>query len=140
MERSIWTGLWSRFHHDLSFGTVYVDLDDTLVLRGAVHTQLVAFLYQCINAGKTIVLLTKHAGNLEETLERWRIRQLFDRIVHLRAGEEKSDYIEARDAILVDDSFSERKRVHERTGIPTFDCSMLELLLDHKDHGLGTII
>jgi len=128
--------LVNRFRHDLSFDTVYVDLDDTLVLRGAVHTQLVAFLYQCINAGKTIVLITKHAGNLEETLERRRIRQLFDRIVHLRSDEEKADHIDARDAILIDDSFSERKRVHERTGIPTFDCSMLELLLDHKNHGL----
>ena len=33
-------------------------------------------------------------------------------------------------AIFIDDSFRERLDVHERVGIPVFDCSMLSVLID----------
>lgn len=35
-------------------------------------------------------------------------------------------------AIFIDDSFAERREVAEACGIPTFDLSMLELLLDDR--------
>ena len=39
--------------------TVYVDLDDTLVCKGRLNGDLIKFLYQCVNQGKRIVLLSK---------------------------------------------------------------------------------
>jgi carbamoyl-phosphate synthase large subunit len=124
--------LVNRYRHDLRYGTVYVDLDDTLIVRDAVHAGLVAFLYQCLNDGHPLVLLTRHRGDLDQTLGRFRLAGLWDRIVRVPDGQAKADFIAEPDAILIDDSFGERLAVHERLGIATFDASMLELLLDDR--------
>jgi hypothetical protein len=123
--------LINRYRHKLRFGAVYIDLDDTLVFRGSVNLMLVTFLYQCVNSGIRIVLVTKHAAALEDCLSRCRLRQLFDEVVHLRRDQDKADAITRCDAIFIDDSFSERCAAHLRTGIPTFDLSMIEMLIDH---------
>jgi len=124
--------LINRYKHQLKYSAVYVDLDDTLILNDRVNTSLIQFLYQCINEGKRIVLLTKHDGDVEQTLRRRRLGELFDDIVHLEQTACKADYIREPDAILVDDSFSERKAVYERLGILTFDCSMIEMLINER--------
>jgi len=130
--------LVNRYTHDLVYRTVYVDLDDTLILRGRVNARLVALLYQCLNRGVRLILLTRHAGNLKETLDRYRLAQLFDEIVHLSPDQPKADAIRDRSAIFIDDSFSERVRVQEATGVPTFDCSMIEILLDVRQPAAET--
>ncbi len=122
----------NRYATDLEYQTVYVDLDDTLILDGAVNVQLVRFLYQCVNRDRRIVLLTRHAGDLATTLARHRISELFDQVVHLTREDEKAPHITDRPAIFIDDSFAERAAVGEACGIPTFDCSMLEVLLDER--------
>jgi carbamoyl-phosphate synthase large subunit len=124
--------LVNRYRHDLRYGAVYVDLDDTLVVRDAVNTTLVAFLYQCLNSGHPLVLLTRHRGDLAQTLSRFRLHGLWDRVVHVADHEAKADFITESDAILIDDSFRERADAHARHGIATFDASMLELLIDDR--------
>jgi hypothetical protein len=124
--------LVNRFRHTLQFRTVYVDLDDTLIVRGAVHLGLITFLYQCVNSGVRIILLTKHAGDVSEHLTRHRLTQLFDEIRHLTSDQQKADAIDCTEAIFIDDSFAERIAVRQRTGIPTFDLSMIEMLADHR--------
>lgn len=124
--------LVNRYRHNISYNTVYVDLDDTLVIHEKVNTDLVRFLYQCINLGKRLVLLTKHGAELSIILQTHRLTGIFDQLIHLRKTEAKADHIGSTDAIFIDDSFSERKAVRDRLGIPTFDCSMLELLLDER--------
>ena len=124
--------LVNRYSHSLAFSTVYVDLDDTLLLRGRVNLELVRLIYQWLNEGKRLVLLTRHARDVHSTLRQHRLSALFDEVCHLQAGEPKSAYVTDQDAILIDDSFRERMQVQGATGIPTFDCSMLELLLDDR--------
>jgi hypothetical protein len=124
--------LVNRYRHDLRYGTVYVDLDDTLIVRDAVHTGLVAFLYQCLNSGHPLVLLTRHRGDVEQTLTRFRLHGLWDRVVHVADHDAKADFIAEPDAILIDDSFRERADAHGKHGIATFDVSMIELLLDDR--------
>lgn len=124
--------LVNRYRHDLRYGAVYVDLDDTLIVRDAVNASLVAFLYQCLNAGHPLMLLTRHRGDLEQTLGRFRLHGLWDRVVHVADDEAKADFIAEPDAILIDDSFRERADAHERLGIATFDATMIELLLDDR--------
>jgi carbamoyl-phosphate synthase large subunit len=124
--------LVNRYRHDLRYGAVYVDLDDTLIVRDAVNTSLVAFLYQCLNGDHPLVLLTRHRGDLEQTLDRFRLRGLWDRVIHVADDQAKADFITEPDAILIDDSFRERADAHARRGIATFDASMLELLLDDR--------
>ena len=125
--------LISRYRLDIQYDTVYVDLDDTLIVRGRVNCTLIAFLYQCINLGKKIILLTKHIKNVHNTLAEHRISEsLFDSILVLPVAEEKSNYVE-KDSIFIDDSFSERKKVRENCQVPVFDCSEVEALLDWRE-------
>lgn len=124
--------LINRYRHNVTYSVVYVDLDDTLILNGVVNVNLVRFLYQCINKGIRIVLLSKHTSDIDLTLRKYRLTGIFDEVIHLAQTDIKSDSICERDAILIDDSFSERKAVKERLGILTFDSSMLEMLLDER--------
>jgi hypothetical protein len=122
--------LAARFHTDLSYRHVYIDLDDCLICDGLVNTDAAAFLYQCVNRGIAIHLVTRHAGAIDETLRRARLQGLFDEIIHLQSGERKSDAIRHVDAIFIDDSFGERKDVRQRKGIPVFAPDAIECLMD----------
>ena len=90
------------------------------------------FLFQCIHAKVRLILITKHAGDVNATLQRYRLADIFDDVVHLHHLDNKSDYINPSNAILIDDSFVERKSVEEKLGMLTFDCSMLEVLIEHR--------
>lgn len=124
--------LVNRYSHRIRYSTVYVDLDDTLILHDRVNIQVISFLYQCVNEGRKIVLLTKHDKDLGATLAKFRLTGLFGDIVQIGKSDAKSEHIKERDAILIDDSFSERKAASDRLGINTYDCSMLEVLLDER--------
>jgi phosphoglycolate phosphatase-like HAD superfamily hydrolase len=119
----------SRFCLDLHYQDVYIDLDDTIIRDGQVNPLAAAFLYQCRNRGIGLHLLSRHAGELRQTLERFAIGQLFDTVVRVPDGSCKSEYIRTRPAIFIDDSFAERRRVQERLGIPTFAADALESLI-----------
>lgn len=122
--------LANSYRLGLEYSTVYIDYDDTIVGRGMINTLVVRFLYQCVNRKKRIVLISKHDGDLIEELERYRLESLFDEIHHISREEEKKDYIVERDAVFIDDSYGERKKVHDKTGIPVFDTHMVECLLE----------
>lgn len=123
----------SRFKHDYDYDRVYIDLDDTLILRSQVVPSMMAFLYQCRDQGKKLILLSKHRGGDVEgyLLQHCICPQLFHQIVHLGKNDSKSDYIQGR-AIFIDDSFAERRQVQQRLGIPVFDLDMVESLLDWR--------
>jgi len=58
------------------------------------------------------------------------LRGVIDEIIYIGKSDSKADYIKDHDAILIDDSFSERKALSDRLGIYIFDCSMVEVLLN----------
>lgn len=122
----------SRFQSGIHYENVYVDYDDTVVLRGQVNPELMAFLYQAKNQGKKLFLISKHVGDLDEELQRFCIHPgLFDQIIRLEQSESKLPYIQA-DSIFIDDSFAERRRIHEGCGVPVFDLDMIESLIDWR--------
>jgi len=125
--------LGNRYRHSISFSTLYIDLDDTLLVNGRVNILAIKLVFQCINKGKKIVLLSRHRSNLDQTLTRHRLLGLFDEIIHLGELEKKSSHIKQGDAIFVDDSFAERMDVSESCNILTFDCSMIELLTEQTE-------
>lgn len=120
----------SKFRTDLSYRHVYIDLDNCLICNEVVNTEAVAFLYQCVNRGIGIHLLTHHAACVDQTLKQARLNGLFDSISRLQSGERKSEAIHHTDAIFIDDSFAERRDVQERKGIPVFAPDAIECLLD----------
>lgn len=122
--------LRNRFKPVQSFSHLYIDLDDTIILNGKINLDAIKLIYQCINNSIFVKLITRHDGDLGKTLSLHRIAHLFDEIIHIRDRQPKSDYIRDKNAIFVDDSFAERKDVTEKLGIRTYDCSMIELLLN----------
>lgn len=122
--------LVNRYRHNVSYDDVFFDLDDTLIVNGHVNTAMMAFLFGCLNKGKKVVLLTKHAGDLTETLSKYRLAGLFDRVVHLTRDQRKADHMNPG-SILIDDSFAERMQAVE-AGFAAFDNSMIELLMDDR--------
>jgi hypothetical protein len=124
--------LVSRYRHSLSYRTLYVDFDDTLLVHARVNADLIRLLFQALNRGVRLVLLTRHNGDLRGALTRHRLAGLFDEIVHVRPGESKADLIADAAGLFIDDSFAERQSVHARHGIPVFDTSMLDVLIDDR--------
>jgi len=120
----------SKFRTDLSYRHVYIDLDNCLICNEVVNTEAVAFLYQCVNRGIGIHLLTHHAACVDQTLKQARLNGLFDSISRLQSGERNTEAFHHTDAIFIDDSFAERRDVQERKGIPVFAPDAIECLLD----------
>lgn len=123
--------LESKYKTDVDFDSVYCDYDDCLILdKKYVNTQLVQFLYKCINQGKKIFLLSKHEGTvLEEELEHFRINNLFDEVIHIEKSCNKADYIKTEKPIFIDDSNAERLNIKAMLNIPVFSPEMIDVLL-----------
>lgn len=109
---------------------VYMDFDDTIVIDGKINLMAMSFLYQCLNRGVKVILLTKHSTDIYEDLKKYKIdSNLFYEIKHINDGESKMDYIDENNAIFVDNYFPERKEVFENKKIPVFDVDAIESLI-----------
>lgn len=106
--------LCNRYKLGIEYSHVYVDLDDCLIVDGKVNYELVAFLYKAIDQGKHTCLITRHRGDLQATLKKYRLTQLFDEIVHVTDGRPKANFMTAEKAVFIDDSFAELKSVASR--------------------------
>jgi carbamoylphosphate synthase large subunit len=122
----------ASFRSDLKYTHVYIDLDDTLLHDDKVNVMAVAFLHQCRNEGKQLHLLTRHKADVEATLAKYGLSQLFDYVSPLREGEGKASRVRYKDSIFIDDSYSERCEVQDVTGIPVFAPDALESLMNWK--------
>lgn len=122
--------LHSRYRHSIRYNKVFIDLDDTILFKNQVHLGAIQLIHQSLNQNKQVILLTRHKGNLQNTLSRHRLTGLFDTIIHIDSNQKKSQFITSSDAIFVDDSFAERMDVAQNCNIPTFDLHMISLLLE----------
>jgi carbamoyl-phosphate synthase large subunit len=121
--------LQNQYRLGLYYEALYIDLDDTLLVSGKVNLDALRLVYSCINRKIPVILITRHDGNLTNTLIQYRLTGLFDEIIHLNRNQRKSEHVRHVNAIFVDDSFAERQDVHQLLGIPTFDCSMIDALI-----------
>ncbi|MDH5217052.1 MAG: ATP-grasp domain-containing protein, partial [Gammaproteobacteria bacterium] len=125
--------LFSRYSSSYEYSNVYIDFDDTIIVNNTVNTTVMKFLYQSKNFGKKVVLLTRHCRDIHESLRSFSISDLlFDEIFVLTNKENKSDYIDRQNSLFIDDSFSERKEVHDKLKIPVYALDALESLLVWK--------
>lgn len=131
MERYL-TGSY-RFK-GLSYSRVYLDFDDTVTLHGAVNLNLIRYIYQCRNQGKSVILLTKHTSDILDTLDRLAISpKLFSEIIPIQDNDSKVPYISPENAIFIDNMFKERLEVQRAYHIPVFDVDAVEFLLDRRN-------
>jgi predicted ATP-grasp superfamily ATP-dependent carboligase len=125
--------LINRYKVNIDYDSVYVDLDDTIIVNNKVNLMVVKFLYQCLNNEKKIILISKSIEvDKAAYLEKFKLRQLFDEVIWLNENESKADCIIDKKSIFIDDSFSQRNEVYKKKGIYTFDTSMVELLINDK--------
>ncbi len=126
--------LTNRFNYEIDYDRVYLDFDDTVFVKGKINTYLMMFLYQCVNEGKEIILITKHIKDINETLKGLKIDiNLFDEIIRLTKEDNKSEYMDnEKTSIFIDDSFSERLAISNELDIPVFDLDAIESLIDWR--------
>jgi len=122
--------LENRYKVNISYDAVYVDYDDTIIIDKRINTLVIKFLFQCINNNKKIILLSKHEGNLIAELEQYKIKDIFDEVIRIGKEEDKSSYVNRDNAIFIDDSYGERKKIKEEKGIYVFDTNSIECLLE----------
>jgi hypothetical protein len=131
IEVTLERALVNRYLTNLRFARLYVDLDDTLVRRSRVDPALVAVLFQHIAAAVPVILLTRHRGDLAATLREHRLDGIFDDVIHVADGEDKTAHMGAPPALLIDDSHAERAAALA-AGHLALDPSAAELLVDDR--------
>lgn len=113
-----------------SYKHVYIDLDETLVVKGKLEPMMMAFIVKSRNEGKMIHLITKSLEkNLNSYLCKYHIENFFDTIIHLSENEKKEHHVHFLDSIFIDDSYQNRMNVKEALGIPVFSPDMIPLMV-----------
>lgn len=114
---------------------LYVELEGVLLLENNVNARLVSLLFHFRNRHIPVCLLTKYRGDLAAMLFRYKLSNLFDRIVHLPTGSavHKAEAIKEQHAVYIDSSFSERAAVHrEKPNVRCFDTAAAMCLWDDR--------
>lgn len=127
--------LTNRFRSGLSYDVAYVDYDETLIKDGHVNWNAMLYVYNARAHGKRLRLITKHDGDLAESLREHAIHEgLFEEIIHLRPDERKSAHIRDTDrAIFIDNAFKERAEVQRVHRMPVFDVDAIPALIDWRE-------
>ncbi len=119
----------TRARSNVQFERVYVDLDETLIIDGEAVPTVIAFLYQCRRQGIPLVLLTRHAALPRETLASAAVScSLFEEIIHLTAGEKKSEFVTPY-SLFIDNYFPERQDVSLLPDVVVIDTDAVEFFL-----------
>jgi len=101
----------------ISCSAVYLDLDDTLIIHGAVNGSILVMLDECERTNTPVHLITRHARDPQLTLGEHGIPATrFASIIWITDGSPKSSHITAEHAIFIDDAFQERVEVSANTG------------------------
>lgn len=124
----------SSYKVNINYNYVYIDFDDTLIIDGKINSIAMRFIYQCVNRGVKIVLLTKHDTDIYDDLKRYKISDtIFDEIIHISKDDKKINHITSENAIFIDNYFPDRKEVFNKKNIPVFDVDAIEALLSESE-------
>lgn len=121
-----WSKSLNKPQYSFTYNTVFVDLDETLMINGVIVDEVYNYLVNARSVGKTLILITRHKYNIEETLNAMNIEMdFFSEIVKVEDGEVKSDFIKGQ-AIFIDNEFPERLDVRSKLGVPVLDINQIE--------------
>lgn len=126
--------LHNVFKLGIDYDEVYMDFDDTVIVHDKVNFTVLRFIYQCVENKIPVILLTRHETDIIADLKAKRILpELFDEIICLPRSERKIDHVKpSKKALFVDDSFAERKSMHDAFGIYTLGVDAVEALIDER--------
>lgn len=120
------------YSHNLNFDALYLDYDDTVIVNGAVNSEVVKFAYQCINLNKPVYLVTRHKGDIMASLRRYRLETIFDKVLQIKTNESKRIAIEHASVVFVDDSFQELEDLRLDPAIIPIHVSSVEFLVKYN--------
>jgi hypothetical protein len=123
----------NKYNLNLIYDVVYIDLDDTIIIKNKVNTKVIQFLYYLKNEDKKIILITRNSDPYSY-LKIYKIpEELFDNIILIHnKKEKKSSFITEKNSIFIDDSYSEREDVRNICKINVFNCDMINVLFNEK--------
>ena len=126
--------LYNVFTLDLDYDEVYVDYDDTLIVKDRVNFTVLRFIYQCVARKIRVTLLTRHETDVREDMQAFRIFPgLFDEIVCIPRSERKIDHVRpSAKALFIDDSFAERDAMVRAFGVTALGVDAVEALIDER--------
>lgn len=123
----------SVFKINLFYDKIFIDYDDTIIINGKVNLNAIQFIFQCLNKSIKVILITKHKGDIFKSLDKYKLNNLFNNVVHLAQNEEKMVSIKElghMNSIFIDDSFEERRKVFQELNIPVFSIDNIKSLLN----------
>lgn len=128
-------GVETLYELDYQYDTIYLDYDDTIIIDDKVNSDILKLIYQSHNKGIKVILLSKHLGDLEESMRtHFLSKNIFDEIIIIKDNQNKDKYITNMKSIFIDNYFPERKRVYEKYHIPVFDVDAITCLLDRSEY------
>jgi hypothetical protein len=121
----------NKYRTNLNYSSVFVDLDDTIIIKNQVNIEIIRLLYQELNKKKNIFLITRNTDPLK-VLNNYKISEsIFNEIIIIPKDKKKSEFIK-NNSIFIDDSFQERFDVYKSNNIHVFNLDMVETLLNTK--------
>lgn len=122
----------NRFDLSVNYDYVYVDLDDTIVIKRKVNTRIMQYLYYAKNSNKQIILITRNQNAIAKLKQYHICLELFDKIIQVPYNSNKSEYITHTNSVFIDDSHKERSDVYNNKNVCVFSCDMIESLMNEK--------
>ncbi|MES5954328.1 ATP-grasp domain-containing protein [Bacillus fungorum] len=124
----------SRYTLGITYERVYIDLDHTLIVDNKINTQLLMFLYQCVNKHIELILVTTNKDIIYETLQKYHIHPtLFSKIVQMNHIIKEVKYEQLnKKAIFIHNIFAKQSTLHNQLNIPSFDVHNIECLIDWR--------
>lgn len=115
---------------NVRYDTVYLDLENTVVVDGKVDLDAIRFIFACRNRGTRVVAVERGFDPPEKMLAAHGLAGLFDQVLWIEGNEGKSSVMTSSKAIFVDDNSTERREVALSLGIPVFDPSAFDALTE----------
>jgi hypothetical protein len=113
------------------YESVYIDFDDTLTIKGKVAGSLIKFIDDCSKSDKSVSVISRHKGNLEDSILSLFPNYQFHDIIHVTTSNCKSEYMPKNKPVLfIDDSHEERESVKRALGdsVLALDPSVFNIL------------
>ena len=93
------------------------------------NAELIKLVVQCRNREVNVSVISRHDGDLIAKLKTLGIHDLFDDVIHIVDGRPKSEFMNAENSFLIDDSFRERQDAAAK-GIPSLGPESVDALLE----------
>ena len=124
---------------DWPYGSIYFDLDDTLIFKGSKNDKCFALAEMNRLCGNDNILITRNPNNIKDTFEGFGMDlDLFDSVIQIKGKLRKSNFFNQNEiSAFIDNEFLERLDVAQNTTSHVFDLDCIDILTESlKNFGI----